>query len=106
MDLAGRVVEWMHGPEAAGEARADWDRRRRHEVPADMPEVRVGPGPHRIAHLIVKAGLAASNSQANQKVKEGAVSLDGEKVTDFQRDLAVDKPTVLKLGRKFARLVP
>jgi tyrosyl-tRNA synthetase len=106
MELARRIVEWMHGPDAARHAQEDWDRRKLPGgEPVDMPEIQAG-GPHRIAHLIVKAGLAASNSEAIRKVKEGAVSLDGEKVTEFQRDYVIDKPTVLKLGRKYVRLVP
>ena len=106
MELARCIVEWMHGPEASAEAQADWDRRRRHEAPVDMPEVSVGANPQKLAPVIVKAGLAASNGEATRKIKEGAVSLDGEKITDFQREYTIDKPMVLKLGRKYARLVP
>ena len=32
--------------------------------------------------------------------------LDGEKVTDFQKELTLGKPAVVKLGRRYARLVP
>jgi tyrosyl-tRNA synthetase len=56
----------------------------------------------------VQAQLAASNGEGNRKIKEGAVSVDGQKVGagDAQKELTIDKPTVLKLGRKFARLLP
>jgi tyrosyl-tRNA synthetase len=96
----------MHGPDAAKEAQADWDRRRRHETPIDMPEVQVGPGPHKIAPVLVKAGLAASNGEGVRKVKEGAVKIDGEKVTDFQKELTFAQPTVIQLGRKYVRVTP
>jgi hypothetical protein len=39
-------------------------------------------------------------------MKEGAVTVDKEKVTDVTKTITVDRPTVLKLGRKYARLVP
>lgn len=56
---------------------------------------------------MVKAGLVASNSEAIRKIKEGAVKIDGEKVTDFQKEYTFDKPVVIQLGsRKFVRLVP
>jgi tyrosyl-tRNA synthetase len=71
-----------------------------------MPEFQVGPGPHKIAPLIVQAGLAPSNSEAIRKIREGAVQLDGQKVSSHQQDVTVRKPTVLKLGRRFARLKP
>jgi len=106
MALARHIVTRMHGPEAAAEAQADWDRRRNREDPIDMPDVSVGAGPQKLAPVIVKAGFAASNSEAVRKIKEGAVSLDGEKVTDFQKEFTFDRPVVLKLGRKYARLTP
>jgi tyrosyl-tRNA synthetase len=43
----------------------------KHEAPDEMPEFTVGPGPHKIAHLLVTAKLAASNGEAIRKVKEG-----------------------------------
>ena len=71
-----------------------------------MPEFTVGAGPHKIAPLIVQAGLASSNSDAIRKIREGAVQLDGQKVDNHQAECTIDKPLVLKLGRKFARLKP
>jgi tyrosyl-tRNA synthetase len=77
------------------------------EMPEDMPELRLEPGPQKLVPLLVKAGLAASNSEAIRKIKEGAVRLDGEKTLDHQKEHAFDKPIVLQLGnRKFVRLVP
>ena len=71
-----------------------------------MPEFTVGPGPHKMAPLIVSAKLATTNSEAIRKIREGAVSLDGQKIGEDRREVSIDKPTVLKLGRKFARLKP
>jgi tyrosyl-tRNA synthetase len=104
--LARHLVTWLHGADAATQAQADWDRRRKHEAPDEMPEFAVGSTPQKLAPLLVQAKLAASNSEAIRKIKEGAVQLDGEKVTDFQREYSFDKPTVLKLGRKYARVKP
>jgi tyrosyl-tRNA synthetase len=109
--LAKQVITWFHDSQSAEAAEAEFNRlfgahKDKDAVPDDIPEVPVGPGPHRLAPVIVKAGLAKSNSEANQKIKEGAVSLDGQKVTDFQQTYPLEKPVVLKLGRKFARLVP
>jgi tyrosyl-tRNA synthetase len=76
------------------------------ETPDEMPEFSIGRGPHKIAHMLVAAKLASSNSEAIRKIKEGAVTLDAQKVTDFQKELDLSAPTVLKLGRKFARVKP
>lgn len=109
--LAKQLISWLHSPEAAEAAEAEWNRTKNdpNAIPEDTPTISVadmGPGPHKIAPLLVKAGLAASNGEGTRKVKEGAVSVDGAKVTDFQACVTIDKPTVLKLGRKYARLVP
>ena len=109
--LAKHVITWLHDAASAEAAEAEFNRlfgagKDKDAVPDDIPEVSVGPGPHRLAPVIVKAGLAKSNSEATQKIKEGAVSLDGQKVTDFQKEYRVESPAVLKLGRKFARLLP
>lgn len=105
--LAKHVIRWLHSAEAADAAEAAFIKQfSNKEVPDEMPEFTVGSAAQKLAPLIVKAGLAASNGEAIRKIKEGAVSLDGQKVSDFQKDYAIDKPTVLKLGRKYARLVP
>ena len=105
--LAKIIIAWLHSPEAANAAEAEFIKVfSKKEVPDEMPEFTVGAGPHKIAPLIVQTGLASSNSDAIRKIREGAVQLDGQKVGDPQAECTLDKPTVLKLGRKFARLKP
>lgn len=105
--LAKHVIGWLHSPEAAQSAEDEFNRVfKQGGVPDDMPEIAAGAGPHKIAPLIVKAGLASSNSEAIRKVREGAVSLDGKKVASEKDEITLAAPMVLKLGRKFARLTP
>src|SRR5256714_5425094 len=105
--LAKHIISWLHNKDDAEAAEAEFIKVfSKGQVPDDMPEFNVGPGPHKIAALIVKAGLASSNSDAIRKIREGAVTVDQQKVSDFQKDYNIDKPVVLKLGRKFARLMP
>jgi tyrosyl-tRNA synthetase len=105
--LAKHVITWLHGKEAADTAEDAFIRQfAKKEVPDEMPEVSVGTEPQKIGVLLVKASLASSNSEAIRKIREGAVSFDGEKVSDIHRELAVTKPIVAKLGRKYARLKP
>jgi tyrosyl-tRNA synthetase len=105
--LARQIISWLHTPQAADVAEAEFVKVfQKKEIPDEMPMFQVGPGPHKIAPLIVKAELACSNSEAIRKIREGAVSLDAQKVADIHREIAVDRPMVLKLGRRFARLLP
>ena len=108
--LARHLITWFHTSDAASAAEAEFVKQFvKREAPDEMPEVSIadiGPGPHKLPPLLVKAGLAASNSEGTRKLKEGAVSIDGEKVTDVTKTLTINQPIVLKLGRKYARLVP
>ncbi len=107
VQLAKHIISWLHSPEDADRAEAEFNKIfRDHGIPDDMPEIIVGPGPHKLAPLLVKAGLASSNSEANRKIREHAVSLDGQRVEDEKREYNIIAPVVLKLGRKFARLKP
>ncbi len=104
--LAKQIISWLHSPEAADRAEAEFIQQFvKGGVPDEMPEFQVGPGPHKIAPLLVLAKLATSNGEGVRKVKEGAVSVNGEKVTDFQRELTIAEPAVLKLGRRYARVI-
>jgi tyrosyl-tRNA synthetase len=60
--------------------------------------------PSLIANL-VSAGLAASNSEARRKIAEGAVRINGVKVSDAALQLPADEDCILQIGpRRFARL--
>src|SRR5262245_19869568 len=76
--LAKHLVTWLHSADAADAAEGEFIKQFvRHEAPDEMPEFIIDPGPHKLAPLIARIGLASSNSEAIRKIKEGAVSLDG-----------------------------
>jgi tyrosyl-tRNA synthetase len=59
----------------------------------------------RVANLLKEAGLAASTSEANRKIEEGAVRIDGTKITDRGLILKAGAEHVFQVGsRRFARL--
>ncbi len=59
----------------------------------------------RLAALLTAAGLSASNSEANRKLKERAVRIDAEVVEDAQRVFTAGFEGVLQVGkRNFARV--
>lgn len=105
--LAKTIITWFHSAEAADKAERDFMRATHGEMPDDIPALPIGPGPHKLAPLMVKAGFVSSNSEAIRKIKEGAVKIDGEKVADFQKEYSFEKPVVLQMGsRKFVKLLP
>ncbi len=105
--LAKHLIAWLHDQAAADQAEAEFIQQFvNKQAPTEMPEFAVGAGPHRIAPILVQAGLASSNSEAIRKIKEGAVSVGGRKLTvsDVNVEQTFPQPTELKLGRKYARV--
>jgi ribosomal protein S4 len=54
--------------------------------------------------LIHRAGLALSTSEAGRKIKEKAVSLDGETVTAPSVNLHVPCEVTLRVGKRMKRI--
>jgi tyrosyl-tRNA synthetase len=107
VQLGKKLVTWLHDAGAADAAEAEFMTATHGGVPENVPEFPIAAGPHKLAPLLVQTGLAASNSEAIRKIREGAVRIDGEKVADPQKERTFDKPAVLQLGsRKFARVIP
>jgi tyrosyl-tRNA synthetase len=105
--LAKHLISWLHESAAADQAEAEFVKTTHGGIPDEMPEISVDKNPQKLAPLLVKAGLAASNGEAMRKMKEGAVKIDGEKATDPAKEHTFTKPTVVQLGnRRFARLLP
>jgi len=49
--------------------------------------------------------LAKSNSDAKRKIQEGAVEVDGKKITDVDFSLSTGREYRLRLGKNFAKIV-
>ncbi len=104
--LAKHIITWLHSAEAADKAEQEFMRATHGGIPDDVAELKIGPGLHKVAPLLVLAKFVISNGEGMRKIKEGGVKLDGEKVTDVQKEYSFDKPVVMQLGsRKFVRLV-
>jgi tyrosyl-tRNA synthetase len=106
--LARRVVSLYWGDDAAEQAEAAFDLiHKRKEVPDDVPEF-VLPEDRVVSlpSLIREAGLASSGGEARRLIQQGAVKLDGERLTDLDIDRVRLEGQVLQVGkRRFVRLV-
>jgi tyrosyl-tRNA synthetase len=108
LELAHELVARFHDAAAATRAQQNFmSRVSEKAVPQDLP-VKVIPVDGqglRIANLLKEAGLAASTSEANRKIEEGAVRIDGVRVSDRGLTLQAGAEHVFQLGaRRFARV--
>jgi tyrosyl-tRNA synthetase len=105
--LAARIVRMYHGDEASARAARDFDAQfRRRDVPEDLAVHEIAAGEIGIKDLLVVTGLAVSGSAAWRAVDQGAVSIDGARITDRRHVQRVSGPLVLRLGRRMVRVEP
>jgi len=106
MQLAEELVERFLGPEARREAVEHWRTVfQKGGLPDDIPERRVAGEAQWIVKWLVDLGLAQSNSDARRAIQEGAVRLNGNKVTDTDFQYRPQDGDVLQRGkRQFVRL--
>lgn len=112
-DLARRIVTDFHSAESANQAADDWAKQfQKDEVPGDVEEISVSladvstpEGELRVDRLLARAGLVPSVSEANRKIKEGAVRVNGERVNVPKLASTVDSAVTLQVGRKIKKVV-
>ena len=106
--LAQELVTRFHSRLAAEHALTEFEARFRQGVlPDDMPEITIKAieGGVAIANMLKMAGLVDSTSEAIRMLGQGAVKLDGERVSDKSLLFKVGAVVVAQVGkRKFARI--
>ena len=103
--LAMEIVERFHNKEEALKAKEAFDSRfKRGELPTDIPVVNLSAKEsYPIANAIKDAGLTSSTSDAYRMIKQGAVKIDGEKISDKNLQLMQGMRCIIQVGkRKFA----
>jgi tyrosyl-tRNA synthetase len=104
--LASRIVEDFHSSEDAQQAQADFNKEvRQGEVPDDIETVQFSPETAaNVAKLVVILGLADSRTDAERKIKVGALEINGNKHTSLTVDLTPGVTYTLRLGKKWKKL--
>ncbi len=106
--LAQEIIERFHDGAAANKALESFEARfQRGAMPEEMDELelRIESASYGIANLLKDAGLTESTSEANRMIKQGAVKIDGEKVSDQKLEISAGTNHVYQVGkRKFARV--
>lgn len=102
--LAAEIITRFHDKNAAETAQKNFiNRFAKNQIPDDMPNFEFNHG-IKIANLLKDADLVASTSDALRMIKQNAVKINGNKITD--KNLTPDTgEVVIQVGkRKFARI--
>ena len=106
--LAEEIISRFHNAAAAEAAKQDFITRfTRGALPDDMPEIEIELDQDiiGIAALLKRSGLTEGTSDSFRMIKQGAVKLDGEKVSDRGLELTRGSVVVAQVGkRKFKRI--
>lgn len=107
--LARTLVRMYHNEEAAIQAEEEFDRIFiKKEVPDEVEEFKIDDNnsEFNILDLILKVNFAPSRGEARRLVTQGGVSINGNKITDFNYSTRLTDGTVLKVGkRKFIKFM-
>jgi len=104
--LARAIVEQYHSAADAEKASEDFRKRFADKQVLEDTEVKTIPasalteGKIGILNLLKEVGFAASTNEAKRLVEGGAVSLDGNKITDFKTPISLANGQVLQAGKR------
>ena len=103
-NLACEIIARFHSEEAAQGAKEEFERvHKKSQLPSDIAEFSL-QGPLWIAKALVEAQISPSTSQSRRDIKQGAVKINQEKISDEQLQLQAGE-YILQVGkRKFAKV--
>jgi tyrosyl-tRNA synthetase len=102
--LARELVTQLYSKKEADEAEKHFSKVvQKKEVPDKIQEFKISTDIP-ISRLLLEAGLVTSRSEANRLIQQGAVSIDGQKVTDANQ--LIMKNIIIKVGkRRFVKVI-
>jgi tyrosyl-tRNA synthetase len=108
--LAYEIVNRFHGQREAEQAKENFDRIFRHkELPGELPEFCVTWTKEKmwLPHVTTSVGVTRGTSEARRLIQQGAVWVNGKKITDAYSELTGDREYIIKIGKKrFFKVIP
>ncbi|QRN86626.1 tyrosine--tRNA ligase [Clostridia bacterium] len=104
--LAKEIIGMFHSKEDADAAEENFKNVfAKNQIPDDIQEIEVPKEAIWIAKLLNELGLVSSTSDGRRMTMQGAVKIDGEKVTDVKAEIIPVKGMIIQVGkRKFAKI--
>jgi tyrosyl-tRNA synthetase len=106
--LARELVALYHTAEAARSAEEEFDRIFiKKDMPDEIPELTFTAESNTVGilRLLTESKLASSNSDARRLIEQGGVSVDGNKIEDYNAMIDIRRGVIVKVGkRKFVKI--
>jgi len=101
--LAAMIVDRFHGVGEGRKACEEFTRVfSRNKLPGDIPEATLAAEDGRlwVVKALAQTGLTQSNGEAMRLIRQGALSVDGARITSGDFHLSAGGPYTIKLGKK------
>jgi len=104
--LARKIVELYHDKNAAAKAENHFNTVFiKKEIPGDIPTVTINDDSIWIVDLMRSNALSTSGSEARILIDQGAVYIDGERISDSSMDVYIKNDMIIKVGKnKFLKI--
>lgn len=107
-ELARTIVRMYHSKEAAEKAQQNFERVfSKKEMPENITEITVEKGkPLLLPKLLSDYGIANSSSEVRRLIKQNAVEVNNEKISDINYQLKPSNEYIIKVGkRRFVKFI-
>lgn len=105
--FAKEIVNRFHDASAANDAEQTFEQRfKQGQLPTDLAEIVLDAESNfSLPQIIKQVGLTGSTSDAMRMIKQGAVKIDGQKVSDLKLSYPHGESHIIQVGkRKFAKV--
>lgn len=107
-DLAIEIISRFHSVDLALKAKQDFiERFQKGNIPEDIPELTLtaSAGEIMLPNLLKEANLVKSTTEGRKMIQQGAVKIDGEKVSDSKMIIKSGTQHIYQVGkRRFANI--
>lgn len=98
--LAHEITSMYHGKDSADKAEAEFiNQYKNKNLPDDISEVTLS-GTYDLLLLINNIGFGKSNAEIRRLISQGAVKIDGAKITDEKTLIATNQGMIVQIGKR------
>jgi tyrosyl-tRNA synthetase len=101
--LARTIVALYHDEDAARAAEEEFDRIFvKGDLPDEVPEypIHLDKSSVSIIRLLTETKLVASNGEARRMIEQGGVTVDGQRISDYNTEVRITESVIVKVGKR------
>jgi len=102
VQLGKEIITDFWSKEDADKAADEFEKvfSKKDEIPEDTPIISIEKDQMRLLDLLKFVVKGTSGSELKRLVKAGSVSIDGEKISDYNKEIKIKEETIVKVGKK------